>query len=86
MGIPYHEIRQWPAVEISLYQAYYRLEPFGDQRADLRMANQMQLLANLHGNKVGIEDCMFKFEKTEPESLNTDALKKKFSQASRVKK
>ncbi len=38
MGVPFHEVRQWSSAEISLYMAYYGIEPWGEYRADLRNA------------------------------------------------
>jgi len=58
MGVPFHEVRQWSAAEISLYMAYYHIAPWGDDREDLRNAMNMQLLAAVHGNERTIDDFM----------------------------
>ena len=38
LGIPFHEIREWSSAELSLYMAYYKLDPWGEYRADVRNA------------------------------------------------
>ena len=54
--------------------ANYELEPFGERRADQRMATLAALTANIHrdpdkSNEFGIEDFMPVFgEKVEPEA------------------
>jgi hypothetical protein len=48
MGVPFHEVRQWSAAEISLYQVYYRMDPWGEERADLRNGMLLQQTANMH--------------------------------------
>lgn len=48
MGIPYHDIRQWSAAEIMLYQCYYRVAPWGAERDDVRNAMSMAQTANMH--------------------------------------
>lgn len=48
MGIPFHEVRQWSAAEILLYQCYYRIAPWGEERADLRNAMNMAQTANMN--------------------------------------
>lgn len=40
-----------PAQELVDWAAYYEIEPFGDWRADYRMAIQASLLANIHRNE-----------------------------------
>jgi len=48
MGIPFHEVRQWSSAELTLYMCYYRISPWGEERADIRNAMQMAQTANLH--------------------------------------
>ncbi len=48
MGIPFHEVRQWSSAELTLYMCYYRISPFGEERADIRNAMRMAQTANLH--------------------------------------
>ena len=48
MGIPFHEVWQWSAAEILLYQVYYRVAPWGEERADIRNAMSMTQTANMH--------------------------------------
>ena len=48
MGIPFHEVRQWSAAEILLYQCYYRIAPWGEERGDVRNAMSMAQTANMH--------------------------------------
>lgn len=46
--------------------AYYRIEPFGEERADLRNAMLATILANAHaakGRKYTIDDFMPKFRR-----------------------
>lgn len=54
------------------WMAYAELEPFGEERADLRMATLAALIANIYrdpkqkSTPFEIEDFMPKFEKKEP--------------------
>ena len=48
MGIPFHEVRLWSAAEILLYQCYYRIAPWGEERGDIRNAMSMAQNANMH--------------------------------------
>jgi hypothetical protein len=48
LGVPFHEVRQWSAAEIVLYQCFYKIAPWGEERADLRNAMSMQMTANMH--------------------------------------
>lgn len=41
-------LRQITSVQLLEWLAFSRLEPFGDVREDYRMANAMQLLANVN--------------------------------------
>lgn len=36
------------SAEVSLYQAYYRVNPWGPERSDLNAAMQMQQVAEMH--------------------------------------
>lgn len=51
MGVPFHEVRQWSAAEISLYMAYYREEPFGFARDDIHNAMGLHQVAEMHRDK-----------------------------------
>jgi hypothetical protein len=52
LGIPFHDIwLHWSAAEILLYQCYYRLHPWGDERDDIRVANQTNFVAAATGVK-----------------------------------
>lgn len=51
LGVPFHEVRTWSAAEITLYQAYFRVQPFGDQRGDILHALSMAQTANLNRGK-----------------------------------
>lgn len=42
--------------------AYYRLEPFGEERADLRNAMLMALVSNAFGNEAEVSDYMPQFD------------------------
>ena len=48
MGKPFHEVREWSSAEISLFAAYYRIAPWGEERADIRNAMTMAQTANMH--------------------------------------
>ncbi len=59
------------------WQAYYSLEPLGEERADLRMASVQTLLANINrdpkkGRRFKLDDFLFDFtppsEKPKPDS------------------
>lgn len=49
MGIPFHELRKWSSAEILLYQCYYRIAPWGEERGDIRVAKQTADIALLAG-------------------------------------
>lgn len=51
MGLPFSQVAAMSAAEISLYQAYYRISPWGEERADLRNAMQMQQTAEMHRDR-----------------------------------
>lgn len=78
MGIPFHEVRQWSAAEILLYQCYYRIAPFGDERADLRNAMQMSQTANMYRDTktkpdpFEVTDFMPFAERPEPEQTGSE--------------
>lgn len=42
--------------------AYYRLEPFGEERADLRNAMLMALVSNAFGNESTVSEFMPQFD------------------------
>lgn len=77
MGIPFHEVRTWSAAEITLYQCYYRMAPWGEERADIRNAMQMAQTANMHRSKdtkaFEVSDFMPFSEKPEPPESNEPA-------------
>lgn len=63
-GIPYPEILdRIDSKTFSLYQAYYNVAPFGEERADLRMGILASTIANCHGNKTKPFDFMPKFDR-----------------------
>ena len=53
------------------WMAYYRLEPFGDARADIRAAMICKVLADINTPKgkahAALEDFMPRFEQPEPQ-------------------
>ena len=49
LGIPFNELGQRiSAAELTLYQVYYRNQPWGEERADIRSAMAMSQTANMH--------------------------------------
>ncbi len=46
--------------------AFYRVDPWGDQRADLRIAKLVQLIAAAFGDKQPVEKFMLYPEQTAP--------------------
>ena len=78
MGIPFHEVRQWSSAEILLYQCYYRTNPWGVERDDIRVANQTSFIASATGvkkrggNDFTIHDFMPFAEKTQEFDENGD--------------
>ena len=85
MGIPFHEVRLWSAAEILLYQCYYRIAPWGEDRADIRNAMNMAQTANMHRDSgthpkpYEIDDFMpFREREEEPEDVVADDLKDAF--------
>ena len=49
LGIPFNELGQRiSAAELTLYQVYYRNQPWGEERADIRNAMSMAQTANMH--------------------------------------
>ena len=80
MGIPFHEVRQWSSAEILLYQCYYRTNPWGVERDDIRTANQTSFIASATGVKkegggnFTIQDFMPFGEKSEPKSTQDEIL------------
>lgn len=51
MGVPFHEVRQWSAAELSLYMAEYRREPFGEARGDIRHARELHQQAEVYRDR-----------------------------------
>ena len=49
LGVPFHEVRQWSAAEITLYQCYYNMAPWGAERDDVRTAQQTAFFASATG-------------------------------------
>ena len=41
-------MRNWSSAEILLYQCYYRIAPWGEERGDVRNAMSMAQTANMH--------------------------------------
>ena len=78
MGIPFHEVRQWSAAEILLYQVYYRSNPWGEERADIRNGMAMCQTANMHRDPqkhpqpFEVTDFMPFAEKQEPEETSSE--------------
>ena len=76
MGIPFHEVREWSAATIMLYQCYYRMAPWGEERADIRNAMSMSQTANMHRDSsktpkpYEIDDFMPFREKQEPKETS----------------
>jgi len=74
LGIPFHEIREWSSAELSLYMAYYKLDPWGEHRADLR--NALSIKHNLEaqgvkpkgGGKFKLENFMLFLCKAKPDT------------------
>jgi len=53
--------------------AYYRLEPFGEERADLRNARLLAMLATVNGDgskEFSAADFMMNFDGDGPEEVN----------------
>jgi len=70
--------------EVTAWQAYYQVEPFGEYKADLRMAMLLSLLANIyrddkkHPQPFTVEDFMpacWKEERRE-EGIEVDPMQK----------
>ena len=74
LGIPYNEIgERISAAELALYRCYYRLEPWGEERADVRVASQTSFIASATGvtkqggERFSTEDFMLFRDKPEAE-------------------
>jgi len=75
LGIPFNELgSRISAAELVLYQCYYKLEPWGEERADVRTASQTSFIASATGvtkqggGKFTTEDFMlFRPKQEEPE-------------------
>jgi hypothetical protein len=48
IGVPLHEIYEWPAWEIATYMEYDSIEPFGDFRANWHSALIAYILAKVN--------------------------------------
>ena len=49
--------------EFAMWQAYYRVEPFGQARDDMRSAVSTAILAGMwSGKSITPEDCLLKFK------------------------
>jgi hypothetical protein len=44
-------VRELSSAELSAWMAYYQIDPWGEQRADLRNAIGVQILAETHRDK-----------------------------------
>lgn len=70
LGVPHPDylVEVLDARQLSEWEAFLSLEPLGEERADLRMANQMTLIANIHRDSkrktspYGLKDFLFDFE------------------------
>ena len=88
MGIPFDQVRQWSAATITLYQVYYRMAPWGEERADLRNAMTMSQTANMHRDSrrhpkpFAVDDFMPFTEKRE-EGLDEVGLRQMFKSLAR---
>ena len=51
LGVPFSVVREMSAAEISLYQAYFKIDPWGEERADLRNAMAMHQTAEMHRDR-----------------------------------
>lgn len=58
-----------PSYELSEWQAFYRVDPFGDQRADLRQGITSAIIANMFADKGKAQPPMvfMPFREPEPE-------------------
>lgn len=72
------------SLELSEWRAYSQVEPFGEERADMRAALVAQTMANLwrgkNTNPFTLEDFMLKFE-PEPEPMTPDQMMRAFALA-----
>lgn len=61
------------------WYSYYELEPFGEVRADMRSAQIVWVLANIHRGrnkpKIKFDDCLLKFgpEEVKPKKKQTSS-------------
>ena len=64
MGIPLKELQdRIDAPTFALYMAYDRLDPFGEERGDVRMALNTAYMVNaFSGSKMKVADCMLDFQ------------------------
>ena len=71
------------ARELAEWQAYYRLEPFGEERADWRQAQTTAVIANVNLGQVGrpIEAGIFMYGyEPEPEPSLADQIRQVFGE------
>lgn len=68
------------AVEFKEWMAFYDIEPFGELRADIRSAHQMQQLGNIHRNTkkrkapFALKDFMMSFGEMKGNILKEDSI------------
>lgn len=64
--------------ELSEWQAYYAINPFGQRRADMRMARLCTIMANAwrgKGPSINEDDFMFKFGEKEQKEIDETTVK-----------
>lgn len=57
-GNPFLMLHEMPEGVFRYWQAFYKLQPFGDERADLRIALMASAFCNTQGNKTHPRDFM----------------------------
>jgi hypothetical protein len=65
LGVRVSDLEQWPAREIEEWIAYYKIEPFGETRDDMRIGFATMNLLSPHfkkGHKAKLKDYMLDFE------------------------
>ena len=82
MGIPLEELQdRIDAPTFALYMAHDRIDPFGEERGDLRMAINTAFTVNaMTGQKVKIADFMPDFENKGKKGPTADELLAKMQQ------
>lgn len=69
------------SLELSEWQIYYAINPFGQRRADMRMARLCSIMANAwrgKGSPIKEDEFMFKFGSEEPEEISETVVKALF--------